>query len=100
MTMALETSARRTSDLGDRADRAVDDVDPHFAAAQFLQRLADRFDAALDIGLDDDVEVLDFAGRHLGEQGVEGHARTAAQLLLALHGCGGGRPARGRLSRR
>ena len=42
--------------LGDESARRVDDVDFRLLGVEFLQRAANRFNRALDIGLDDEVE--------------------------------------------
>ena len=78
--------------LVDRADGGVDDADADFLVGELLERRLDRLGAALDVGLDDDVEVLDLAlvdaceqileRDLLGGAGIRGHFGL---LLAFLH---------------
>ena len=54
--------------LRNRAACNVDDVDPGLLGVQAVERALDRFDGALHIGLDDEVERLDLAR---GDAGVD-----------------------------
>ena len=72
-----------------RTDTGVDDLDADFFVGQLLERGLDRLGAALDVCLDNDVEVLYLALLYLGEEVVErnllGDAeRALLGLLLAL----------------
>ena len=62
----------------DRADRRVDDVDVDLGLVHLVERVLERLDRALDVGLDDEVEVLERAFADAGEQVVEGDVRLLA----------------------
>ena len=47
--------------LADRADCAMDHLDPHLVVGQLLQRLLDSLDRTLNVRLDDDRQLLDLA---------------------------------------
>ena len=90
-TIPPEAEASIDVVLGDPADALVDDVDPHLGVLDLRQLADDRLDRALDVALDDEVEVLDLAGLQLLEQVLERDARgrpdrelLAAQALGAL----------------
>src|SRR5207302_5954383 len=70
--------------LSDAADARVDDADAHLGVLDLLD-LADRgLDGALDVGLDDQAELLDLSFLHLFEQALERDApRTGGELLTA-----------------
>ena len=48
--------------LGDPADARVDDVHAHFRVLDLLELADERLDGALDVALEDDVQVLNLAG--------------------------------------
>ena len=64
----------------DGADARMDDPNPDFLVAQLLQGGLHGLGRALNVGLDDQRQLLHFALLHLGEEVVEGH------LLLKLGG--------------
>src|SRR5579862_241215 len=68
--------------LGDAADAGMDDVDAYLGVVDLRKLADDRLDRALDVALDDDVQVLHAAGLELCEQGLERDA--AARLLREL----------------
>ena len=70
----------RQHDVGlvDRADAAVDDVDADLGLVHLVQRVHERLDGALDVGLDDEVEVLELALLDAVEQVVEGDVALGA----------------------
>ena len=61
MMMAFEAVASSTSAFGDGADAGADHADPDLVGGQLLQRVAEDFGGAADVGLEDDVEFLDLA---------------------------------------
>ncbi len=63
----------------DRADGAVDDLDPDFLVGYFLKGSLDCLGRALNVGLDNNVERLHFTGLDLTEQILK------ADLLRAWH---------------
>ena len=72
--------------LGDPADTGMDDVDTNLRVLDLAELAHERLDRALDVALEDDVEVLDGALLHLLEQGLERDAaglRALRELLAA-----------------
>ena len=72
--------------LGDPADAGVDDVDPNLGVLDLAELAQERLDGALDVALQDDVEVLHGTGLHLLEERLERHAaclRALRELLAA-----------------
>ena len=83
MMMALEASARSTSDLlADGADAGVDDPHPHFVVGQLFEGLLDGFGRALNVGLDHDGQLLHIVLGHLGEQVIQGDFLEGGELLF------------------
>jgi hypothetical protein len=71
--------------LRDPADARVDDVDADLGMLDLRQLADDRLDRALDVALEDDVEVCDTAGLELLEERLErGAAARLARERLAL----------------
>ena len=66
--------------LGDGAHARVDDVDVDLGLVHLGERVLEGLDRAVDVGLDDEVEVLELALRDASEQVVERDVR----LLLLL----------------
>ena len=77
--------------LVDGAHAAVDDPDPDLVVAELLQRGLHGLHGALDVGLDDDVQILHLTGLDLAEQilqrdlGNRGVGLGAGLLLALLH---------------
>ena len=70
--------------LGDPTDAGVDDVDAHLGVLDLLELAEERLDRALDVALEDDVEILHLAGLQVVVQCLEGDAATRAlRELLA-----------------
>ena len=72
--------------LGDPADARMDDVDADLRVLDLAELAEERLDGALDVALEDDVQVLDAAGLHLLEQRLQRHAaglRALRELLAA-----------------
>src|SRR5512146_1512576 len=71
--------------LRDPADAGVDDVDAHLGVLDLRQLGDGGLDRALHVALEDEVELLDRARLHLGEQALEGDAaaRLGRELLAA-----------------
>ena len=71
--------------LGDPADARVDDVHAHLGVLDLLELAEERLDRALDVALEDDVEVLHLAGLQVVVQRLERHAapRALRELLAA-----------------
>ena len=84
MTMASDASASMTSLSRDGADGRVDDVDAHLGLVHLVERVLEGLDRALDVGLDDEVEVLELAFADAREQVVEGDVRLLALREGAL----------------
>ena len=59
--------------LGDAADRRVQHVEPHLVGRQPRERIGERLDRALHVGLDDDAQLLRVAGLHLAVEVLERH---------------------------
>ena len=73
--------------LVDGAHTAVDDTDTHLVVAELLQGCLHRLHAALNIGLDDQVQVLHLTGLDLAEQILQrdlGDRGVGLGLLLGL----------------
>src|SRR5690606_34597291 len=70
--------------LVDGTHAARHDFDAHLFVGQFLQALAHGFDRTLAVGLDDDVELLDFALLNLGENVLQGNAALIDHRTLLL----------------
>ena len=75
--------------LGNRAYAAVDGADTNLGIGELLKRLLDSLDRALNIRLDDDVEILDLALFELavqlfqrGSRAVLDHRRTSLRRAL------------------
>ena len=90
---------RREQDVvvGDVAGALAQDVDPHLVGLDLLERVADGAQRALNVGLEDDAQLLGLAGLDLAIQVLE---RGAAGLLRAWHWRGAPRSSSGRSSRR
>ena len=69
--------------LVDRAHAAVDDADLHLVGVLTADGFHQRFDRALHVALDDQIDRLDVAGLHRLEQVVERDLALRAQRLLA-----------------
>ena len=67
--------------LGDTADRRVDDVDADLGLVHLVERVLERLDRALHVGLDDEVEVLELALGDTLEQVVERDVLLGRRLL-------------------
>ncbi len=65
MTRAFEAIAKVMSDSVIPPTPLADDLDRHLIGGQLDQRIAQRFGAALHVGLDDDLHGGDFAVAHL-----------------------------------
>src|SRR5205085_9788760 len=83
---------RRQQDvaLGNRAYRRTQHADFDLVVGQLLQGIRQNFGRAADVGLEDDVEILNFAGLQLIVQLIERQAGVArhgyfARLHLAIH---------------
>src|SRR4029453_3639531 len=75
--------------LRDRADASVDDIDRHLGMLDLRELADDGLDGALDVALDDDVELLDAAFAHAGEEVFERDALLRAPgELLGAHSLG------------
>ena len=71
MMMALDVRSQHDVRFGNRADAAVDHAHAHFVVGQLFERLTHRFDRALHVRLDDDIQILDLTRRNLAEQIVQ-----------------------------
>ena len=73
MTVAFDTIARRDVALGDAADAAQHEREPHFVVllVELVQRLGDRFERTLHVGLQDEVQRGDLAPLHHREDVFE-----------------------------
>ena len=73
--------------LGDIADAGVDDLDNDFLVGELEQALAQCFDGALYVGLEDEVEFLEVSFLHLAEEVVQVHAHSGLfdELFLTLY---------------
>ena len=93
ISTAFDAEARLTSLGVMRADAGVDDADVDLAVREALHARAQRFDRALTVGLEDEVErLLAAVGRHRHEA-LERDARSAAggdAQILTAHGAFGG----------
>ena len=76
--------------LGDPADTGVDHVDANLRVLDLAELAHERLDRALDVALEDDVEVLHGAFLHLLEEGLERDALGLGALreLLATEPLG------------
>src|SRR5215470_5322681 len=68
--------------LGDAADAGLDDVHPHLLRREVRQRLAQRLGRALDVRLQDDLELLDLAFLDALEDVLQRHLARRRRLLL------------------
>ena len=82
--------------LGDAADALEQDADRHLAVLQFLQLLGQGLDRALNVGLDDQVEVLDLLLGHLAVEVFQGDGLALGLGGIAGADAGGPRRPRGR----
>src|SRR5918992_2293504 len=69
--------------LGDAADTLVDDAHADLRVLDLAQLGNGGLEGAVDVALEDEVEVLDAAGLHLGEELLEGDTRARRRQLLA-----------------
>ena len=71
--------------LGDTSHAGVDDVDAHLRVLDLRQLPEERLDGALNVALEDEVELLDGALLHLREEVLERDlpAGTLRELLAA-----------------
>ena len=90
MTVALETDREVDVGFGDAADTAVHERQPHFVVllVELAQRVGERFEGTLHVGLDDEVERGDLAALHRREDVFEAsaaaeHHRVALRRRLA-----------------
>ena len=60
----------------------MDDLQLHLVRAQPLEGIADRFDRALHVGLEDDAQLFDLAGLDLLVQAFQRDARRGLALRL------------------
>ena len=96
MMTALDASASSTSLSLMPPTARVDHADAHLAGVGLGDGLGERFDRALHIGLDDQIDGLDLLGLHGIEEGFEGDAIGAGQvgfwrwMRLAFLGDGAG----------
>ena len=67
--------------LGDAADARVDDADLDLGVLDLEQGVGERLEAALHVGLDDEVEVEDLALGDAREEVVEGERALPGELL-------------------
>src|SRR5271165_6391134 len=74
--------------IGDAANALQQDADRDLAVLQFLQLFGQGFDRALNVGLDDQVEVLDLLLGHLAVEVLQGDG-----LALGLGGIASAQPA-------
>ena len=70
--------------LGDPADAGVDHVDAHLGVLDLVELAHERLDRALDVALEDDVEVLHGAFLHPLEEGLERDALRLGALRELL----------------
>ena len=73
--------------LGDAADARRDDVDADVVGRQLGQRVRDRLDRALHVGLEHDLDLLDLARLDLVEDVLERHAAVPASSFLRRASC-------------
>ena len=72
--------------LGDPADAGVDHVDAHLGVLDLAELAEERLDRALHVALEDDVEILDDALLHLGEQASRARRRAWSAARAARGG--------------
>ena len=70
--------------LGDRADAGVDDAYLDLVVLDLSERIGERLETALDVGLDDQVEVADLALLDAREEVVEGERALRVPSSSAL----------------
>ena len=97
MIDAFDTTARLGVGFGDPADAAVHEREPYFVVllVELAQRVGDRFERTLRVGLHDEVERGDLAALHRREHVFEAgatreHERVAQRRGLAPVGAGFG----------
>ena len=66
--------------LGDGTGRRVNHIDIDLFVGQLGQRVLERFDTAVDIGFDDQVQVFDFPVLHFLEKTFKAHAAVFGQF--------------------
>ena len=81
MTMADDAAGQHDVGLVDAAHARVDDADLDLGVLDLEQRVAERLEAALHVGLDDQVEVEDLALGDAREDVVEGERALLGELL-------------------
>ena len=84
MTIAFDAAASMMSDSVTLPVPAAQHLDPQPLLLEALKRRRERLDRALDVGLDDEVEILDLARLHPAEDVLErdlaGRRRRRARL--------------------
>ena len=86
MIIALRGRGQRHVGFRNRADRPMDHVELDFGGRKPRERVRQRFDRAVDVALDDDAQLFDFAREHPLAQIFERNAAGLLQYAFALLG--------------